>query len=551
MQKATGFPKLKKALEGTWEQIVTPLFKLLISIGGLVVALSYGGAATAAQQCPDNFVAFRGTSAPLSCTCSAESTQWGGVWGMDVYTEDSSICVAAVHAGRIGRNGGDVTVIPLPGQRAYPGLTRNGIPSGNNGRMEGSFSFAGAAVAQAPPTAPVPAEPLPAPVSQAPLAPAPAMPAPPPQPAAMPVTTAPAPSAAPQPATATVGQCPENFVAWRGETAPLTCHCPPVDTNSSAVWGMDVYTEDSNLCLAAVHAGFLVADGGLVTAVPLPGRPAYAGVTRNGISSSNNGAMEGSFSFQPTTVQARYVPVQPIVQPLPLVPLSQCPDNFVAFRGSSEALSCFCSALESNAGGIWGMDIYSEDSAICLAAVHYGVLTPSGGNVSVLPQPGRKSYAGATRNGVISSNGGAMEGSFSFSHQLVQPVAAPAAPVQLPIAQSLMQTGQVQLYVHFATDSDQLYEDSLPLLNELLAALRANPGLNLKLIGHTDNVGSAGYNQTLSTKRASAVKFWLIQQGILPSRIEAEGRGLSEPLEDNGTDYGRASNRRVQAVRLN
>ncbi len=71
---------------------------------------------------------------------------------------------------------------------------------------------------------------------------------------------------------------------------------------------MDVYTEDSNLCLAAVHAGFLVADGGLVTAVPLPGRPAYAGVTRNGISSSNNGAMEGSFSFQPTTVQARYVP---------------------------------------------------------------------------------------------------------------------------------------------------------------------------------------------------------------------------------------------------
>ncbi len=53
-------------------------------------------------------------------------------------------------------------------------------------------------------------------------------------------------------------------------------------------------------------------------------------------------------------------------------------------------------------------------------------------------------------------------------------VAVPAAPVQLPIAQSLMQTGQVQLYVHFATDSNQLYEDSLPLLNELLAALRAN-----------------------------------------------------------------------------
>ncbi len=518
------------------------LLRLMMFMGGVLLGAGIFSQAMAQQQCPDNFVAFRGTNAAVSCTCTADSTQRGAVWGMDVYTEDSWICMAAVHAGRIDGKGGQVTVLPAPGQRTYPGLTRNGVASGNNGQMDGSFSFAGTNLVQAAPVIVPPV--APAPAMQAPVLPAP-VPAPS---GAMPMPVATQASAA---AGATVGQCPDNFVAYRGETAPLTCHCPAVDLNMSAVWGMDVYTEDSNLCLAAVHAGFLVPDGGLITAVPQPGRPAYAGVTRNGISSSNNGAMDGSFSFQPTSVQALYIPVQPIVQQQPLVPFSQCPDNFVAFRGSDQPLNCFCPAIDGNASNVWGMDIYSEDSGICLAALHYGVLTAAGGNISVLPQPGRKSYAGATRNGVISSNGGAMDGSFSFSHQLVQPVAVPATPVQLPIAQSLMQTGQVQLYVHFATDSDQLYEDSLPLLNELLAALRANPGVTLKLIGHTDNVGSAGYNQTLSTKRAGAVKFWLIQQGILPSRLEAEGRGLSEPLEDNSTEYGRASNRRVQAIRLN
>jgi outer membrane protein OmpA-like peptidoglycan-associated protein len=274
-------------------------------------------------------------------------------------------------------------------------------------------------------------------------------------------------------------------------------------------------------------------------------------MTRNGLISSNDGSGNGSFSFTPASTNAVYTPVQPMAQTTLPTPLSQCPDNFEAFRGTTDPLSCFCPPINMNNSAIWGMDTYTEMSNICLAAVHYGVLLPAGGNVSVLPLPGRKSYAGANRNGVISSNDGSMDGSFTFSQTLLLPVAAPAAPVQQPIAKSLMETGQVQLYIHFATDSDKLFDDSLPVLNELLAALRANPEVSLRLVGHTDNVGSLNYNQTLSAKRANAVKFWLIQQGILPSRLAAEGRGMSEPLDDNATEYGRAANRRVQAIRLN
>lgn len=498
--------------------------------------------AIAGQQCPDNFVAFRGTDSALACTCTADATQQGGVWGMDVYTEDSSICQAAVHAGLIPADGGDITVMPSPGLKAYPGLTRNGVASGNNGRSEGSFSFVRMPVPPANQSSGQSSGQIQTSGQGSVQAQVPAPPPPPALPAAV---------GGPE---NTLAQCPDNFVAFRGTTDALSCFCPAENVEVGGVWGMDVYTEDSSVCQAAVHAGYLTKSGGNLTIVPQPGRAAYAGVTRNDISSGNNGASESSFGFAPATTTAVYVPVKPIVQPQPQTPLSQCPDNFIAYRGTTDALSCFCSPESVDIGGVWGMDVYTEDSGICQAAVHYGVLTRDGGNISVLPQPGRKTYAGVTRNGMSSGNNGMAEGSFSFSPTLLVPDAAaapqPAAPVQQAIAESLMETGEVQLYIHFATDSDQLYEDSLPVLTELLAALRKNPEIALKLIGHTDNVGSPDYNLALSAKRAKAVRFWLIQQGVLPTRIQSEGRGLSEPLEDNGTEYGRASNRRVQAIRL-
>jgi OOP family OmpA-OmpF porin len=69
---------------------------------------------------------------------------------------------------------------------------------------------------------------------------------------------------------------------------------------------------------------------------------------------------------------------------------------------------------------------------------------------------------------------------------------------------------------------------------------------NLILSGHTDNVGSEDFNLKLSTKRAEAVKNYLINKGIAAERITAKGFGESMPIAPNDTEENRAINRRVE-----
>lgn len=77
-----------------------------------------------------------------------------------------------------------------------------------------------------------------------------------------------------------------------------------------------------------------------------------------------------------------------------------------------------------------------------------------------------------------------------------------------------------------------------------------NPGVNIRVEGHTDNVGSVPYNMTLSEDRATSVQNYLLQRGVSAIRISAEGKGPLEPIADNETEEGRAVNRRVQVVIL-
>ncbi|HKY61359.1 MAG TPA: LCCL domain-containing protein, partial [Gemmatimonadota bacterium] len=69
------------------------------------------------------------------------ANQTGNVWGTDVYTDDSSICEAAVHAGVIGREGGTVHYERLGGQQSFRGSIRNGVQSSDYGAWPGSFRF--------------------------------------------------------------------------------------------------------------------------------------------------------------------------------------------------------------------------------------------------------------------------------------------------------------------------------------------------------------------------------------------------------------------------
>ena len=78
--------------------------------------------------------------------------------------------------------------------------------------------------------------------------------------------------------------------------------------------------------------------------------------------------------------------------------------------------------------------------------------------------------------------------------------------------------------------------------------LQAYPNTTVDVVGHTDNTGSAGYNQDLSSRRAQAVAGVLLEQGVSPSRVRAYGRGEDAPVASNLTPEGRQLNRRVEVI---
>lgn len=117
--------------------------------------------------------------------------------------------------------------------------------------------------------------------------------------------------------------------------------------------------------------------------------------------------------------------------------------------------------------------------------------------------------------------------------------------------QKTLSSGQsVNLYgIQFDFDKDTVRGDSKPTLDEIGALLAAQPNLSLKLVGHTDNRGSAEYNQNLSERRAGAVVAVLVKNyGVDPKRLRWEGAGMTRPLVANDTEEGRSKNRRVELV---
>ncbi len=102
----------------------------------------------------------------------------------------------------------------------------------------------------------------------------------------------------------------------------------------------------------------------------------------------------------------------------------------------------------------------------------------------------------------------------------------------------------------FATNQTTILPESEESLQELYTFLKENPSVRIRIVGHTDNVGSDAANQTLSEGRASSVKNDIVGRGIAAERIETAGRGESEPVATNDTEEGRAQNRRVEFVIL-
>ena len=83
-------------------------------------------------------------------------------------------------------------------------------------------------------------------------------------------------------------------------------------------------------------------------------------------------------------------------------------------------------------------------------------------------------------------------------------------------------------------------------LRNLAQSLDKYPGTNIVLVGHTDADGADSYNQDLSERRAAAAADYLVTQGVPRARIDATGRGETEPVASNDTAAGKAQNRRVE-----
>jgi outer membrane protein OmpA-like peptidoglycan-associated protein len=147
------------------------------------------------------------------------------------------------------------------------------------------------------------------------------------------------------------------------------------------------------------------------------------------------------------------------------------------------------------------------------------------------------------------SSAGKQDDIYTFLIQQEPPAPAPVVveivPEVVPVVEPIKPRFNLK-NVTFAFDKS--YIDSLQktYLNELAVVLKERADVIVIISGHTDNTGSASYNNTLSRKRAEAVRNYLVKQGIPKARFKIEYMGLTTPIAPNDTREGRALNRRVE-----
>jgi OOP family OmpA-OmpF porin len=118
------------------------------------------------------------------------------------------------------------------------------------------------------------------------------------------------------------------------------------------------------------------------------------------------------------------------------------------------------------------------------------------------------------------------------------------------ILTALNNDGRIALYINFETGKSDIQSDSQAIIEQLAEMLNANTALKISIEGHTDNVGNAASNKTLSENRSKAVKNALVAKGTDQSRMTSKGFGQEKPIADNATDDGKAKNRRVEIVKI-
>ena len=119
---------------------------------------------------------------------------------------------------------------------------------------------------------------------------------------------------------------------------------------------------------------------------------------------------------------------------------------------------------------------------------------------------------------------------------------APAPAPQQPTREEISLSAEAL----FDFDKATLRPEAIDTLKSTIERYRGNTSLvSVDVVGHTDSVGSDAYNQSLSERRAAAVRDFLVEQGVDGSKISASGKGEAVPVASNDTADGRQKNRRV------
>ncbi|MFO0807432.1 MAG: LCCL domain-containing protein [Gemmataceae bacterium] len=335
----------------------------------------------------------------------------GSVWGTDVYTDDSSVAAASVHAGlvRIGERATVIVTIVKPPPQ-FIGSSRNGVTSVAYGNWPAAYVLQRKATR---------AQPSPNP------------------PTNMAVRGLFIPN---DPAGAGAG----TAVAWRGRLGEQFALEITGDT-TGLVWGTDVYTDDSPIAAAAVHAGLVRAgERARITLTIVKPPSQFVGSSRNGVKSSSYGDWPSAYVLQRVTSAPKVIePISPPILQLPISSVVASPND----GNSTSALAWqgrfgerFDVAITgSTTGSVWGTDVYTCDSAIAAAAVHAGIVKAGESatvTVTIVKSPDR--HTGSERHGVVSADWGSYPASFLIARKPTEPAVVGTGmlrPQRLVVAQ--------------------------------------------------------------------------------------------------------------------
>ena len=186
-----------------------------------------------------------------------------------------------------------------------------------------------------------------------------------------------------------------GLITYRGQNGKVL-HFEVIGSNSGSIYGTDIYTDDSDLSTAAVHAGLLkVGEKGVIKVTILPGQASHSSSTRHGITSSPWSAYPGSYKVEPIPGGSRAASTTSKTLP--------DPGSMWSYEKHVGQSFEFQVTGSTSGGSIWGTGTYTGDSQLPVAAVHAGVLRDGeSGVVKVTILAGDSRYLGSSRNGISS-----------------------------------------------------------------------------------------------------------------------------------------------------